>query len=207
MSEASGPEPSRPGTAFGSGYVVTGCSGSGKSTLVAALAECGERVVEEPGRRIVREQLATGGDGLPWSNPQRFAELCAARALRDFDRHAPTGRRTFFDRGLVDVASAVERLGLHPPAGLEEALRSRRYAPLVFVSPPWRALFRPDRERRHTFEDAVAEYEALVPAYRRRGYEVVLLSRSPVTERVAVVLAAVSSRTSNRLGSPAREGR
>ena len=157
-------------------YVVSGCSGSGKSSLIAALAKRGELVVAEPGRLIVKQEIELGGDGLPWLNPQRFVDLCAARAMRDFDLHVPLRRRTFFDRSLIDVASAAELTGLSPPAGLDIALRLKRYAPLVFISPPWKALFRPDAERRHTFGQAVAEYEVLVPTYRRYGHEIVLLT-------------------------------
>ena len=38
--------------------IISGCSGGGKSTLLAELARRGYRVVEEPGRRIVAEELA-----------------------------------------------------------------------------------------------------------------------------------------------------
>ena len=84
--ETSSPAPGS-GTPVDYFYVVSGCSGSGKSTLVEALGERGELVVTEPGRRVVKEQLQLGGDGLPWINPQRFVDLCAARAIQDFDRH------------------------------------------------------------------------------------------------------------------------
>ena len=175
-------------------YVVSGCSGSGKSTLIAALEERGELVVNEPGRKIVKEQIQSGGDGLPWLNPQRFTELCAEQAMDDFDRHLPLRRRTFFDRSLIDIASAVERHRLPEPEGLEIALRAKRYAPLAFISPPWKDLFRTDAERQHTFGEAVAEYEALVPAYRRYGHEIVFIPQAPVAERVSFVLSTLSSR-------------
>jgi predicted ATPase len=41
--------------------VISGCSGGGKSTLIAELGRRGYPVVEEPGRRIVKEELASGG--------------------------------------------------------------------------------------------------------------------------------------------------
>lgn len=170
-------------------FVISGCSGSGKSTLIAALAKCGELVVPEPGREIVRQQLEEGGDGVPWKNAQRFIDLCAEQATRDFDTHAHLGRRVFFDRSFIDVAAAVERTGLRPPHGLELAVESKRYAPQIFMSPPWEALFQPDSERRHGFTDAVAEYDTLVPTYRRHGYELVLLPEASLTERVEFVLS------------------
>ena len=168
-------------------FVISGCSGSGKSTLLAALAERGESVVTEAGRRIVKEQMRLGLDGVPWLNRQRFADLCAQQAIEDFDRRAGEPRRTFFDRSFIDVAAGVAREGLIAPEALSSALRTRRYATRVFIAPPWQELFHSDVERRHTFLDAVVEYESLVPAYRRYGYEIVFLPRGSVDERVRFV--------------------
>jgi predicted ATPase len=122
-----------------------------------------------------------------------FADLCARRAIQDFQDHANLGGRVFFDRGFLDVISAVERLGLEVPQGLESAVESKRYAQTVFMSPPWEALFRPDAERRHGFADAVAEFEALVPSYRRHGYEIVFLPECSTHERVEFVLSGIRS--------------
>lgn len=110
-----------------------------------------------------------------------------------FDRNVPQRRRTFFDRSLIDVASAVALTGLREPDALASALRSKRYAPRVFISPPWKALFRADAERRHTFCEAAAEYEVLVPTYRKHGYEIVLVPLASVAERVSFVLDSLAS--------------
>ena len=39
--------------------MISGCSGGGKSTLQEELGQRGYATVEEPGRRIVKEQLQT----------------------------------------------------------------------------------------------------------------------------------------------------
>ncbi len=174
--------------------VVSGCSGSGKSTLLAALAVQGEAVAPEPGRRIVQQELAAGGDALPWRNAQRFIDKCALLADANFDRHAAQPRRTFFDRSLVDVAAAVARSGLQAPAVLTVAMATKRYAPFVVMSAPSQALFATDAERRHDFGEAVAEDDALVPAYRDRGYDIIDLPQLPVAQRAAFVLATVNAR-------------
>jgi predicted ATPase len=176
-------------------YVISGCSGSGKSTLIDALAGCGELTVPEPGRAVVREQLASGGDGLPWQNLARFVELCAHQAILDFDRHAAHDRRTFFDRSLIDLLAAVERHHVPVPPILASALTARSYARIVFMSPPWPELFAVDAERRHTFAAALAEYDSLLPAYRRHGHEIIMLPQGPVRERVAFVLATLETMT------------
>lgn len=63
--------------------VISGCSSGGKSILVAELKTRGYPVVEEPGRRIVREELAAGGSALPWVDHIAFARRAFAMALAD----------------------------------------------------------------------------------------------------------------------------
>jgi len=179
-------------------FVISGCSSAGKSTLIAGLAARGESVVVEPGREIVKEQLARGGDALPWANAQGFIDLCAEQTIRDFDLHVRLPQRTFFDRSFIDVACAVQRSGFIAPPSLEVAVRTKRYAPLVFIAEPWESLYRLDEERRHPFSEALAEYEALVPSYRKQGYEIAFLPQTSVAERVAFVrttISALGSRT------------
>jgi predicted ATPase len=53
--------------------LITGCSGGGKSTLLAELHARGHHVVEEPGRRIVKQELKAGGQALPWVDEIAFA--------------------------------------------------------------------------------------------------------------------------------------
>ena len=53
-------------------FVISGCSGSGKSTLLNALKAQGKTIVMEAGRRVIKEEIAAGRDGLPWENDQRF---------------------------------------------------------------------------------------------------------------------------------------
>ena len=69
--------------------LITGCSGGGKSTLLEALAERGHRVVEEPGRRIVAEELAGSGNALPWVDLAAFARRALAMARDDLDAAHP----------------------------------------------------------------------------------------------------------------------
>jgi predicted ATPase len=46
-------------------FVISGCSGGGKSSLLAELARRGFATIEEPGRRVVREELASDGEAVP----------------------------------------------------------------------------------------------------------------------------------------------
>jgi predicted ATPase len=63
--------------------VISGCSSGGKSTLLAGLGRRGQVTVDEPGRRIVREELRRDGSALPWLDKIAFARRAIALALAD----------------------------------------------------------------------------------------------------------------------------
>lgn len=63
--------------------LISGCSGGGKSTLLNELRVRGHHVVEEPGRRIVREELAGDHRALPWVDPAAFARRAIEVTLAD----------------------------------------------------------------------------------------------------------------------------
>src|SRR5215216_1190361 len=113
-------------------YVLSGCSGGGKSTLVSELEQRGYAVFPEPGRQIVKEQLSVDGDGLPWKDATKFAELCVSRAMYFYNMALRFEGPVFFDRSVIDSISGIERLGLPMPAYFPPMLEQYRYASRVF---------------------------------------------------------------------------
>jgi predicted ATPase len=166
--------------------VISGCSGGGKSTLLAELGRRGHTVVEEPGRRIVIEEMNTGGSALPWVDMAAFTHRAIAMALVDRSSAPASGGWIFFDRCLIDAAVALQHLTREPV--LEQFGQTHRYHPRVFLAPPWPEIYGVDRERRHSPAAAVAEYFRLLKAYPSLGYEVSVLPRVGVVERADFVL-------------------
>lgn len=173
--------------------LITGCSGGGKSTLLAELALRGFATCEEPGRAIVKEQLASGGDALPWENIAKFAELAAQRSLQNMARAAQNDGITFFDRGLLDAVCAMERLNLPVPPDIAHAFARCRYRRTVFLSPPWPEIFANDAERKHAFTEAIAEYDYLAKRLSELGYEPAILAKASVEARVDFVLGRLGA--------------
>lgn len=171
--------------------VISGCSGGGKSALVSELSRRGYAVVEEPGRRIVREELSSNGSALPWLDAAAFLHRAMAMAVAD--RAAASTQRgwVFFDRGLVDAAAGFEYLTGEPI--LASLGRSQRYHRRVFFAPPWPEIYGTDPERRHSLDSAVAEYSRLLEAYPSLGYEVSILPKVSVTDRANFVLRTLES--------------
>jgi predicted ATPase len=169
--------------------VISGCSGGGKSTLLAELAARGFAVVEEPGRRVVREELEGEGRALPWVDLAAFARRAIEMAIADRASAASNAGWTFFDRGLIDAAVALEHATGEPMAGRLNV--AHPYHSRMFMAPPWPEIYAGDGERRHSFEDASAEYGRLASAYPALGYDVVLLPKLSVRERADYVLSSL----------------
>ncbi len=165
--------------------ILSGCSGGGKSTLLEALKRRGHHVVAEPGRRIVTEELAGDGAALPWVDAAAFARRAIAMSLADREEAASVPDTVFFDRGLIDAASALEHLTGEP--ALASFGRLHRYNRHVFLTPPWPEIYAADHERRHDFSAAVAEYERLCAVYPRLGYEIHILPKVGVQQRADAV--------------------
>lgn len=170
-------------------HVLTGASGGGKSRIIEALAERGHTVVEEPGRRIVQEQLASGGDATPWQDRQCFCELLFARSFEAYEAMAGRPGPVFFDRGIVEAVGYAQLIGMPVPPAWHATVQRLRYASPVFVTPPWREIFVGDGERRKEWDEVISDHEATVDAYEAAGYELVEVPRLPVAERAAFVLA------------------
>src|SRR5262249_50937024 len=95
--------------------VISGCSSGGKSSLLTELGRRGYGFVEEPGRRIVKEELEAEGSALPWIDGPAFARRCIALALSDCNAaRRQEGRWVFFDRGVIDASAALQHLTGEP---------------------------------------------------------------------------------------------
>lgn len=172
--------------------VISGCSGGGKSTLLRELVNRGYSIVLEPGRQIVKEQTVIEGDALPWINLQKFLELALSRYLFQFNSQKELQKLIFFDRGIIDSI----QLESSQPKYFTHAAKKFRYNSLVFLVPPWEEIFTHDPERKHNFESAKKEFDELLIKYENFGYEIVLIPKVSVVERVDFIL--------EKLGVPKR---
>ncbi len=181
--------------------VLSGCSAGGKSTVLDEMAKRGVRVCAEPGRRVVAQQELIGGDGLPWSNPEKFLQLCLELAIEDHVAASASAEVTLFDRSLVDTVAGLVRLAqlerdTTSAEGYLGLLERYRYATGVMLAPPWPELYAAgadDSQRKHSFDEAVIEFDHLRLIYPQYGYAVTELPKGSVAQRadyLATVIAA-----------------
>lgn len=175
----------RPAHAMNQRVVISGCSAGGKSTLLEELRRRGHAVVAEPGRRIVEQEQASAGSALPWTDMRAFLEQALALSLAD---HAlPGAGWTFYDRGLIDAAAGLARLG--DSRWLHTLQHEHRYHTQVFLTPPWPELYQQNAQRQWALADALHEYNHLLQVYPQLGYSVNLLPKTSVAERAQWLLA------------------
>jgi predicted ATPase len=172
-------------------FVLTGGPGSGKSSLIEALARLGYSHTVEAGRGIIQDQVDIGGLALPWADKSLFAEMMLAWELRSFRIAQEHSGPVFFDRGVPDVTGYLRLVGEPVPQHAVKAANEFRYNRRVFIAPPWKEIFHPDRERRQDFDEAVRTYDSLASTYSDYGYELVELPRVSIEERVQFVLNAI----------------
>ncbi|MFQ0814388.1 ATPase [Brucella anthropi] len=164
--------------------IVSGGPGSGKSTLIDALQKDGFSRTVEAGRAIIQDQVAIGGNALPWCDRVLFAEFMLSWEMRSHAMAEQQHGIVFFDRGVPDVIGYLTLCRLPVPQHMEEAARQFQYNRTVFLAPPWAEIFAQDAERKQDFEEAVRTFEAMEATYRRLGYEIALLPKASVQERV-----------------------
>ena len=172
--------------------VIAGGPGAGKSTLLRALAASGEICYEEASRVLIREQLARGGQVVPWGDLWAFAQECSERMRLQLTAGA-CHRRCFFDRGLPDLIGYLNHGGLSAPEAWREI--SRAYTPSVFFAPPWREIYVNDAERPQRFEEAQELSAHIRQAYLDCGFRLIELVASPVPDRLEQVLGCIEAYT------------
>ena len=179
--------PEAAAAASGRFIVISGCSGGGKSSLIDELSRRGYATVGEPGRQVIREQNAIGGDATPKGNVSRFLELTISRHMHLMTAFAARKEPeiVFFDRSIVDQLGGF---GAVIPDHLERAAQLFRYGQ-IFLVPPWQENFRNDVERTHSFADALTHYEGSLRVYTRFGYSPILIPKASIEQRADFVLS------------------
>ena len=70
-------------------FVVTGGPGAGKTSLITELSRRGFHTIPESGRAIIREEMQSGGDALPWADRMAYWSATCAPVAPHSPSQAP----------------------------------------------------------------------------------------------------------------------
>lgn len=178
--------------------IVSGCSGGGKSTLIHEFQQRGYSTVPEPGRILVKEQIAIQGDLTPWQRPIDFCLTLIERGISDYYRMCEpmhtfqNAQPCFFDRCFLDAIAYLQSIHHNDIHRYLNFVQTLRFYPLVFIAPPWEAIYCQDEERKHSLSEAIVEYERLKNFYPKYGYSLLELPKLPIEKRADFVLSHLS---------------
>ncbi|MCG7623997.1 AAA family ATPase [Epibacterium sp. Ofav1-8] len=168
-------------------FVVTGGPGTGKTSLITELACRGFHTVPESGRTIIREEMASGGDALPWADRTAYAERLLERDLRTYSAARALSGPTIFDRGIPDTLGYLKLCGLPVPPHVAAAAKAAHYNRRVFLAPFWDEIFTQDSERKQTRAEAEATCAVLRETYTALGYKITELPCTDIVTRADFV--------------------
>lgn len=78
--------------------------------------------------------------------------------------------------------------GIPVSEDIERMIRKYRYAPTVFILPPWKEIYETDDERRQNWDEAFQTFSAMQETYLNYGYSIIEVPRDDVEKRVEFVM-------------------
>ncbi|EEX15155.1 conserved hypothetical protein [Citreicella sp. SE45] len=173
-------------------FVVTGGPGAGKTSLITELARRGLHTIPESGRAIIREEMASGGDALPWGNRMAYAERMLERDLRAYEDAQALSDPVIFDRGIPDIMGYLTLCGLPVPSHLTAAAKTALYNRRVLLALFWDEIFTQDTERKQTRAEAEATCAVMREIYTALGYKITELPCTDIASRADFVSAQLA---------------
>ena len=168
--------------------IVSGGPGFGKTSIIDELEARKFHCMHEVSRSIIKEQLESGGDILPWKNLTTFSRLLFERRVKQFEK-APSTNFVFFDRGIPDIIAYMGKDELEIPSSYMLKVEECSYHNTVFIVPPWQEIYKNDLERMEDYPTACAVNEVIISTYQNLGYTTVILPKVSVKERADYILA------------------
>ncbi len=167
--------------------IISGGPGFGKTSIIDELEKRSYNVMHEVSRSIIKEQLESGGDILPWENLTTFSRLLFERRVKQF-QEAAENKWVFFDRGIPDIVAYMGKDELEIPSSYMLKLEECNYYPLVFIVPPWQEIFKNDAERMENYKTAFEINEIIIETYSNLGYDIEILPKVSIQERTDFIL-------------------
>ena len=168
--------------------VITGGPGTGKTTIIDKLIEKGHTCFPEISRQITLEAKKQGIEQLFLEKPLLFSELLLEGRKDQFNQaQQQLANTVFIDRGIPDILAYMHYIGDSYPAFFDLACKEYRYTK-VFVLPPWEEIYESDEARYENYDQAKLIYTHLQETYNNYGYQLIVVPKGTVEERVNFIL-------------------
>lgn len=177
-------------------YVITGGPGVGKSTLIKALDHYGFQIVKEDARTIIKNQIESGKEGVPWKNKEVYAKLMIEASIKSYEQvnNAENTKLIFFDRGILDAICYMKMEHIPIPKEITQLAKQYSYNKNVFLLPPWKEIYETDKERKQDWNEAELTFGQIKSTYIEFGYDLIEVPKITTEERLKFILKHIVRR-------------
>lgn len=175
--------------------VITGGPSTGKTAVIKQLEKEGFHCLHEVIRNMTFEEKNQGekikivsNPIISVSDPMKFnLRILNARIEQFKTAQNAAGNLFFFDRGIPDILAYMDCFQQTYGPKFTKACENLRYDN-IFLMPPWKEIHVSDNERYESFEESLNIYECLKNSYARHAYDVTIVPKGSITERVDFIL-------------------
>ena len=93
----------------------------------------------------------------------------------------------------MDSACMLFESGKDSYDKIRDSHLTNRYNNKVFITPPWKEIYRNDTERDQSFDESIEVYERLEKWYKEHNYNVIVLPTDTIENRTNFILREISS--------------
>lgn len=169
-------------------HVITGAPSSGKTTLIKLIEKQGYRILPEPARGYIEQELAKGLTIKEVQKDLPALNKAIANFHLEIERQLPTSETIFMDRGLPDCLAYHRIHGMNPNELLPDCFFHQYRSVFILEKLP----FQQDGVRYE--DDQCAEFHQywVFKDYRSLGYDPISVPILPPETRLSFILNKLS---------------
>lgn len=172
-------------------YVITGAPSSGKSTIVNKLASLGYETMNEWGRKVIDREMTNGKtlEQINVDSPE-FERSWVEQQV-NAEKNLIADKTTFFDRGILDTLAYFHYYKWPIPGAIKKWCDSANYNRRVFLTELME--YKKDYARIETEDTARQMQQIFIDVYEEAGYDVILIPKDTVENRLKLILDHVNA--------------
>jgi len=170
--------------------VITGAPGTGKTSIINQLKKLGHSCSNEISRELIVQQLAIGGNILPWKNQIAFENQIANKRYKQY-LDSPENCICFFDRSSIDCIAYLNLNKLESTSQIIDIIKKCNFNKTVFYTPIWEEIYVNDTERKENIEQAINIEKEIIFAYKSFGHSLIPIPKLHINERADFILSKI----------------
>jgi len=168
--------------------IITGGPGTGKSTIIKELSSLNYTCMTEISREVTLEARENGIEQFFLTDPLLFSNLLLEKRISQYSESKGLPKATiFFDRGIPDIQAYLNFSKTPHTIDFNRINKVHPYQQ-IFITPPWKEIYKTDNERYESFEEAVEIHKQISDTYHDLGYHIAEIPFGTPTQRVNFIL-------------------